>query len=70
GDTIVAQAGQFYTAGFETVSTTMSFTLYEICLQRDIQDRIRSEIKDSLIKYGELTYEGIQEMKYLNMAVC
>ncbi|KAF2887071.1 hypothetical protein ILUMI_19102, partial [Ignelater luminosus] len=70
GDRIVAQAGQFFIAGFETVSTTISFTLYELCLQRDIQDRIRSEIKDILIKYGEITYEGIQEMKYLNMAVC
>ncbi|KAF2887508.1 hypothetical protein ILUMI_18665 [Ignelater luminosus] len=70
GDRIVAQAGQFFTAGFETVSTTMSFALYEMCLQQGIQGKIRSEIKDSLIKYGELTYEGIQEMKYLNMVVC
>ncbi|KAF2901940.1 hypothetical protein ILUMI_04245 [Ignelater luminosus] len=66
---IVAQAGQFFMAGFETVSAIMSFALYEICLQRDDQDRVLSEIRDNLVRYGELTYKEIQEMKYLNIVV-
>ncbi|KAF2886261.1 hypothetical protein ILUMI_19912 [Ignelater luminosus] len=70
GDKVVAQAAQFYAAGFETVSATMSFTFYELCLQPKIQNRLRSEIKSVLSRCGELTYEALQDMKYLHMVIC
>lgn len=31
GDVLVAQAAAFFTAGYETSSSAMSFTLYELC---------------------------------------
>jgi len=66
----VAQAFVFLAAGFETTATTMSFALYELALQPDIQDRLRTEITQVLSKYeGQLTYDGIQEMAYLDMVV-
>jgi Fe-S cluster biogenesis protein NfuA len=44
--------------------------MYELSLHQDIQDRLRKEIDDVLQKHdGKLTYEGIQEMKYLDKVV-
>ena len=60
----------FFAAGFETSATTMSFCLYELALNMDIQDRLRNEIDTVLKKHGDsVTYEGIQEMKYLDKIV-
>lgn len=69
GDRVVAQAVQFYLAGSETVSTTMSFALYELCLNKDIQNKVRTEIQNILVSYGGLTFEAINNMKYLQMVI-
>ncbi|XP_067006634.2 cytochrome P450 6j1 [Anabrus simplex] len=70
GDDFVAQAFTFLGAGFETSSTTMSFALYELSLQPDIQSRLRKEIQSVLEKNDDqLTYETIQDMNYLDMVI-
>ena len=69
-NSLAAQAFVFFIAGFETSSTTMTFCLYELSLHQDIQDRLREEIDVVLQKHdGKLTYEGIQEMEYLDKVV-
>jgi len=69
-DSLAAQAFVFFLAGFETSSSTMTFCLYELSLHQDIQDRLRQEIDDVLQKHeGKITYEGIQEMEYLDKVV-
>ncbi|PNF21100.1 hypothetical protein B7P43_G05546 [Cryptotermes secundus] len=70
GDDFVAQAFIFLAGGFETSGTTMSFALYELAMHPDIQHRLREEITRVMAKHqGELTYEGMQEMSYLDMVV-
>jgi cytochrome P450 family 6 len=70
GDDFVAQAFAFLLGGFETSGTTLSFALYELAMHPDIQHRLRSEIARVMAKHqGELTYEGIQEMSYLDMVL-
>ncbi|XP_055597875.1 probable cytochrome P450 6a13 [Uranotaenia lowii] len=67
---LAAQSFQFFTAGFETSSATMTFCIYELALNIDIQDRLREEIK-SVYAEGKqkLSYESIQSMQYLNKVV-
>lgn len=60
----------FFVAGFETNSTTISMALYELAIQPHIQNKLRAEILENMKSNGgELTYDGISEMKYLGMVV-
>lgn len=60
----------FFTAGYETSSTVMSFGMYELAFQPDIQKRLREEIKETLkASNGELNYDNVHGMVYLNMIV-
>lgn len=67
---MAAQAFVFFLAGFETSSATMSFCLYELSVNDDLQEKTRREIVDVLEKHGgKITYEAIQDMKYLGQVV-
>jgi cytochrome P450 family 6 len=66
----VAQALSFLLGGYETSGTTLSFALYELALHPEIQQSLRAEILQVLSKHdGQLTYDGIQDMSYLDRVV-
>lgn len=48
----------------------MSFALYELALNQDIQDKARACIQRSLEQHdGQFTYESIREMDYLDYCI-
>jgi len=66
----VAQALTFLLGGYGTSASTLSFALYELALHPEIQQRLRAEILQVLSKHdGKLTYDGIQDMSYLDTVV-
>lgn len=56
--------------GFETSSTVLSFTLYELARSPEWQTRLHHEISDVLKKHdNKLTYDALQEMFLVDCAV-
>lgn len=67
---MTAQSFIFFAGGFETTSTTMSFCLYELAKATEIQKKIHDEIDQVLAKFnGELSYDSVSEMKYLECCI-
>ncbi|XP_061402158.1 cytochrome P450 6g1-like, partial [Musca vetustissima] len=69
--TLIAQAAIFIAAGAETSSTTMSNALFELAKQPDVQQRLKSEIKQAFDQEESsvLSYEILNNMKYLEMVI-
>jgi cytochrome P450 len=48
----------------------MTFALYELSLNPDVQQKLRDEIKTVMRQHqNEITYDAMQEMKYLQMVI-
>ncbi|XP_057654963.1 cytochrome P450 6a2-like [Diorhabda carinulata] len=69
-DEMVAQCFIFFAAGFETSATSLTFSLLELAINQDIQNRLRDEILFTMEKNnGQLTYDAIMSMNYLEQVV-
>lgn len=70
-DVLASNAFVFFAAGFETTASTMSYCLYELALNPDIQVELREQIKQNMLNTndGKLTYDIIKDMKYLDMVL-
>lgn len=67
---IAAQSFVFFSAGFETSSTTLSYCLYELAKNPEIQQRVHCEIDKVLSEHnGQLTYETVCDMIYLEKCI-
>uniref|UniRef100_A0A336M9V7 CSON011992 protein n=1 Tax=Culicoides sonorensis TaxID=179676 RepID=A0A336M9V7_CULSO len=67
---IAAQAWVFFLAGFETSSTAMSYTLYELAQNQELQEKARKNILTALKAFdGQITYESLQDMTFLEQCI-
>ncbi|XP_014216982.1 cytochrome P450 6k1-like [Copidosoma floridanum] len=66
----MSQLAGIFSAGFETSSTTTTFSLYQIAVNPEVQKRLRDELANSVEKTnGKLTYDVVTDAPYLNMIV-
>ncbi|XP_066257283.1 cytochrome P450 9e2-like [Euwallacea similis] len=69
-DDITAQALLFFFAGFDAISTAICFGAYELAVNKDVQDKLRKEIRETHeSNNGNLTYDSLLKMKYMDMVV-
>ena len=69
-DDLTAQVVLFFLAGFDTASTLLCFASHLLATHPDVQSRLQEEIDITLNKDGgNLTYEAVHGMKYLDMVV-
>lgn len=69
-DLLVAQCFIFFNAGFETSSTTLSYTLYELAKHDKIQNKVLEEVDAYLARHENyLKYDCISELPYLEACI-
>lgn len=63
-DVLLARATSIFTDGYESISKVLSFMVYRIADNPDVQEKARQEVKSVLEKYEG--YEAVKNMNYLD----
>ncbi|XP_058821754.1 probable cytochrome P450 28a5 [Topomyia yanbarensis] len=66
---IAAHGVTFFLDGFETSSVAISFTLYELAKNPDVQERLRVELVEAANKNGSISYDVLLELPYLDQVI-
>uniref|UniRef100_A0A1W7R925 Putative cytochrome p450 cyp4/cyp19/cyp26 subfamily n=1 Tax=Aedes albopictus TaxID=7160 RepID=A0A1W7R925_AEDAL len=68
---MIGQCWTFFFAGFDTVSSTLTFLAYELALNPDVQEKLYAEIAEThqSLKGRSITFEALNTMKYLDMVL-
>ena len=56
-------------AGHETTSVALAWTLYELAKNPLVQEKVRAEINAVLLKGNELTWDTVEQLKYLENVI-
>ncbi|KAH0816039.1 hypothetical protein GEV33_006753 [Tenebrio molitor] len=56
-------------SGSDTIAITLSLTFYELALNKVVQDRLRTELREAVHKKGPPTWDMLENVKYLDMVV-
>uniref|UniRef100_A0A336KNQ5 CSON013036 protein n=1 Tax=Culicoides sonorensis TaxID=179676 RepID=A0A336KNQ5_CULSO len=68
-DIIIGQSIQIFAAGFDTSAVLFQFLAYELALHPNIQLELQKEIDKVQNNLEHLTYENIQELKFMEMTI-
>ncbi|CAJ0587463.1 unnamed protein product, partial [Mesorhabditis spiculigera] len=59
----------FLFAGFDTTANSLGYVTHHLARHRDVQQRLREDIQDTVVEGEDLTFEHLAEMKYLDCVV-
>ncbi|CAG2115902.1 unnamed protein product [Medioppia subpectinata] len=65
-DEVIAQAFLFHLVGYLSTSLTVGYTVYELAMNETIQERLYDEIAGAVDADGEIDYETLLGLKYLD----
>lgn len=67
---IAAQSFLFFLAGYETSSSTMTYCMYELAVNQDIQRKARESVNKVLEKHNnQFNYDSVNDMDYLEQCI-
>uniref|UniRef100_A0A336MAD0 CSON014287 protein n=1 Tax=Culicoides sonorensis TaxID=179676 RepID=A0A336MAD0_CULSO len=67
---LAAQCYVFYIGGFETSSTTISYALFELAQNEELQNKVRAHINEIMARHnGILSYECLSDMTYVEQCI-
>lgn len=58
-----------FLAGFEPVSSTLSFCLYQLALNQYIQDKMRDEMNSKSKEHGKMSNDYLLDLHYTDMVL-
>ncbi|KAG0418984.1 hypothetical protein HPB47_004449 [Ixodes persulcatus] len=65
----VRAATPFLDLSLEALTSALSFTTYLLAKHQDVQDKVREEVKLLLEKDGNINYDNISSLQYLNQVI-
>merc|ERR1719397_1119489 len=68
-DVLVANAFLFFVAALDTTSSTMTFVVHNLLQNPEVQEKVHEEIVNVVKGSEEITFDHIQQMKYLNNVI-
>ncbi|KDN52725.1 cytochrome P450 [Tilletiaria anomala UBC 951] len=68
-DDILAQISNFLLAGHETTATAMSWILFYLAGNLEVQDKVRAEVQEHMSGRNELSYDGINALPWVDAVV-
>lgn len=66
---IAAHTITFFLDGFETSSVALSYAMYYLGKNKQVQDKLRNQIKENIGSDGRISFEKITEMTYLEQVL-
>ena len=68
-DDVIGTAIGMLAAGYDTTAISMSYMLYELALNQDVQETLYEEIRDAAAHVDKLSYETLQSLPYLDAVI-
>ena len=59
----------FIFAGHDTSAVAISKAFYQLTLNPDVQDRLRKEVSEARLQHGDLDYDTLMGLPYLDAVV-
>lgn len=67
-DDVLSGCIMFFIESFETTALSLTHILYLLAKNKHVQEKLRQEV-DGALNEGELTYEKLNQLSYLNCVV-